>query len=278
MCSTFLAAGWRGSAQGTCPEASGTWPGTAPTAPDVPPRAAFTSSGPREVAGRASSGWCCSARAAAFPVTASLLSGVIGGPVVDLRFAEAPEQAWNLNSNRERRMNKVGRNDPCPCGSGKRYKSCHAVADRGMHRSGWIALVVATVAVVSLIALAMAYRKGPGPSPVPASPSMSGGTSVTPSTAQPTGTPGAAPPGEAPPGKVWSAEHGHWHDAPVGPTTTSIPMGTPGATPATTPGAQPVTGSITPQPPGPVPPGKVWSAEHGHWHDAPPPPAGTGGQ
>jgi hypothetical protein len=24
-----------------------------------------------------------------------------------------------------------------------------------------------------------------------------------------------------------------------------------------------------PQPPGPVPPGKVWSVEHGHWHDAP---------
>src|SRR5215213_1946043 len=22
-------------------------------------------------------------------------------------------------------MNKVGRNDPCPCGSGKKYKKCH---------------------------------------------------------------------------------------------------------------------------------------------------------
>jgi len=22
-------------------------------------------------------------------------------------------------------MNKPGRNDPCPCGSGKKYKSCH---------------------------------------------------------------------------------------------------------------------------------------------------------
>jgi preprotein translocase subunit SecA len=21
--------------------------------------------------------------------------------------------------------NKVGRNDPCPCGSGKKYKQCH---------------------------------------------------------------------------------------------------------------------------------------------------------
>lgn len=23
---------------------------------------------------------------------------------------------------------KVGRNDPCPCGSGKKYKSCHGIA------------------------------------------------------------------------------------------------------------------------------------------------------
>jgi len=23
---------------------------------------------------------------------------------------------------------KVGRNDPCPCGSGKKYKNCHGAA------------------------------------------------------------------------------------------------------------------------------------------------------
>jgi len=33
-------------------------------------------------------------------------------------------------------------------------------------------------------------------------------------------TPAPQPPGEAPPGKVWSVEHGHWHDAPV---VTTIP-------------------------------------------------------
>jgi hypothetical protein len=27
--------------------------------------------------------------------------------------------------------------------------------------------------------------------------------------------PAPQPPGEAPPGKVWSVEHGHWHDAPA---------------------------------------------------------------
>ncbi|MDX1387376.1 MAG: SEC-C metal-binding domain-containing protein, partial [bacterium] len=25
----------------------------------------------------------------------------------------------------QRKMPKVGRNDPCPCGSGKKYKKCH---------------------------------------------------------------------------------------------------------------------------------------------------------
>ena len=90
-------------------------------------------------------------------------------------------------------------------------------------------------------------------------------------------------PGPAPAGKVWSAEHGHWHD--VGPqvprpglpavagsanpsiqiqtTTEGVPPGTPLAQPM----------SVRPrgrrQPPGPVPAGKVWSSEHGHWHDAP---------
>ena len=69
------------------------------------------------------------------------------------------------------------------------------------------------------------------------------------------------PPGPAPEGKVWSAEHGHWHDAPGAGgqvVTTSGTTITP-AGPA----------APTPQPPGPVPEGKVWSPEHGHWHDVP---------
>jgi len=34
--------------------------------------------------------------------------------------------------------------------------------------------------------------------------------------------PAPQPPGEAPPGKVWSVEHGHWHDAPVAPTSPAL--------------------------------------------------------
>jgi len=28
----------------------------------------------------------------------------------------------------KRKEEKVGRNDPCPCGSGKKYKKCHGTA------------------------------------------------------------------------------------------------------------------------------------------------------
>jgi uncharacterized protein YecA (UPF0149 family) len=29
-----------------------------------------------------------------------------------------------------RNPNKVGRNEPCPCGSGKKFKQCHGSANR----------------------------------------------------------------------------------------------------------------------------------------------------
>ncbi len=63
-----------------------------------------------------------------------------------------------------------------------------------------------------------------------------------------------------PPGKVWSPEHGHWHDA----TATSTPLSTPLIPQPSTPSTE-----STSEPPGPAPPGKVWSTEHSHWHDAP---------
>lgn len=33
-----------------------------------------------------------------------------------------------IDSVRQRHVAKVGRNDPCPCGSGKKYKDCHEKA------------------------------------------------------------------------------------------------------------------------------------------------------
>jgi hypothetical protein len=58
-------------------------------------------------------------------------------------------------------------------------------------------------------------------------------------------TPAPQPPGAAPPGKVWSVEHGHWHDA--APVALTIPA------PAT---ATPAPATVTPRPettPAPAP-------------------------
>jgi hypothetical protein len=62
-------------------------------------------------------------------------------------------------------------------------------------------------------------------------------------------TPAPQPPGEAPPGKVWSAEHGHWHDAPVA-VATPVPVT---ATPApATDTPAPVTVTPAPAPAAPT--------------------------
>jgi hypothetical protein len=134
--------------------------------------------------------------------------------------------------------NKSGRNDTCQCGSGKKFKNCHG---RTIGRSSqtWV-----IVAVISLFLLWFLFFQTSPPaettsySPAPLIPQKLNLTSTA--------------PGPAPPGKVWSVEHGHWHDAPLG--TTTLPD-------------QPETSAPRSQPPGDPPPGKVWSPEHGHWHD-----------
>ena len=55
-------------------------------------------------------------------------------------------------------------------------------------------------------------------------------------------TPAPQPPGEAPPGKVWSVEHGHWHDAPV--VLTNPALTTVTSAPATT--SPPAPATVTP--------------------------------
>jgi preprotein translocase subunit SecA len=45
-------------------------------------------------------------------------------PKQQLTFSGAPKEA---PSPVKRAQTKVGRNDPCPCGSGKKYKKCHGV-------------------------------------------------------------------------------------------------------------------------------------------------------
>lgn len=140
---------------------------------------------------------------------------------------------------------RIHANDPCPCGSNKKYKRCCGSPEHQASRQrranlifGGIVCLVLAVAGGAIVLIQ---------------------NSVKQNRLAPT----------APPGKVWSAEHGHFHDinpAPqllTTPANTLIPQqtGTLNPQPLTTPG---------PQPPGAVPEGQVWSPEHGHFHDANP--------
>lgn len=83
------------------------------------------------------------------------------------------------------KMEKVGRNELCPCGSGKKYKNCHEKEGglkKKSNRSVIIgAVIIALFIIISVVSMITNRRSSSGP-------------------------------GEAPPGKVWSEEHGHWHD------------------------------------------------------------------
>jgi hypothetical protein len=148
---------------------------------------------------------------------------------------------------------RVGRNDTCPCGSGRKYKSC--CAGKTDRPKGLIVLL-AMFAVIAGIAFIPRGDKAAKSTPLPPAP-IAAATK-----------PGPQPPGPVPPGKVWSAEHGHWHDiARPGTSPASSIKVEPGRGLQTNAPLTPVVGNA-PQPPGPVPPGKVWSPEHGHWHDA----------
>jgi len=150
--------------------------------------------------------------------------------------------------------NKPSRNDICHCGSGKKFKNCHG---KTIERSSQTWVIVAVISLFLLWFLffqtsppaeTTSYSQGINNKNIGGRPFKQPSTPLIPNS--PNLTPTA--PGPAPPGKVWSVEHGHWHDAPLAPTT--LPP-------------QPGTSAPKSQPPGEPPQGKVWSVEHGHWHD-----------
>ena len=47
---------------------------------------------------------------------------------------------------------KVGRNDPCPCGSGRKYKACCADKAESRSRLGLYAVAAVLVAIAGVIA------------------------------------------------------------------------------------------------------------------------------
>lgn len=146
---------------------------------------------------------------------------------------------------------RVGRNDPCPCGSGNKFKNCCVGKSSRMSR-GIIALivVVATIAAIGLIPSLLSGGKSTATNairPGPSSPRQAASQS----------------------GRVWSQEHGHWHDASGQAASAPAGQTVPPPQPALQQQPNVVTTGNTPQPPGPAPAGQVWSAEHGHWHAAP---------
>lgn len=154
----------------------------------------------------------------------------------------------------------VGRNASCPCGSGMKFKHCCAdKSSRGMSK-GLIALLV-VIGAIAAIGVAPMIVESNAPKANPQQ-----------QVAAPRPQPKPQPAGQAPPGKVWSEEHGHWHDAaPAAPAQTASPIQIEQSTgPARPTGSTAPISVSVPQPPGEAPPGKVWSPEHGHWHDKAP--------
>ncbi len=57
---------------------------------------------------------------------------------------------------------KVGRNDPCPCGSGRKYKQCCANKAEGRSRLGMYALIAALIAIAAVVVYNVTGERGAG--------------------------------------------------------------------------------------------------------------------
>ncbi|MDA1275547.1 MAG: SEC-C metal-binding domain-containing protein [Verrucomicrobia bacterium] len=170
---------------------------------------------------------------------------------------------------------RVGRNELCPCGSGRKIKVCcrgKAGASSTTRRSPALYLALGVAGVVLAVVVGQTFFAPASSNRSEIAPNNVSAPMYTPlplpaaggSGGRPSG-PMSQPSGPAPEGKVWSPEHGHWHDLAA---TTGQDIN-PGVNSTPTPAG---LASLTPQPPGPVPDGKVWSPEHGHWHDVTPTP------
>ena len=103
---------------------------------------------------------------------------------------------------------KVGRNKPCHCGSGKKYKHCHEISKKSNNNQYVIVGLVATVIAVVLF---MSTDRNES--------NKRTAISTRPLQNQLAPKSNSKPAGIAPPGKVWHEGHGHWHDAPLAAST-----------------------------------------------------------
>jgi hypothetical protein len=155
----------------------------------------------------------------------------------------------------------IGRNDPCPCGSGRKYKNCCAGKTRwthariaGMPLPALAALVGGIVAVIVVVAFF-------GPNARRGAARSSAGVPLSAAPSGPTPAPWAY---DSTTNKHWDPGHGHWHD---GPPPVEAMRGAASAAPGLVPGA-----GATPAPYQYDPAtNRHWDPAHGHWHDGPPP-------
>lgn len=142
-----------------------------------------------------------------------------------------------------------GRNDPCPCGSGLKYKHCHEGKSQvTSRRVAGVPVWAVALAVVAVIGAGMWFMNRGGSN-----------AGVTPQ--QPVGPVRAGTPWEydAATNTHWDPGHGHWHAGPPPTNPDSLPAvgGPAGATPA------PYQYDSTTN--------RHWDPGHGHWHEGPPP-------
>jgi len=190
----------------------------------------------------------------------------------------------------------VGRNDPCPCGSGLKYKQCcSGKMILNKRRRGWV-LGVLGLALVTVAAwgLMRSQARPTAPTGVRMPPpntsaraTTAPGTSAAPN---PFGAPQAigatttmpGPAGVAPQAWAYDAasnrhfdpNHGHWHGGPPPPPEAPGTVSTPQP-----PLQAPVPGGAGTVPSGPTPApwtydaqkNQHWNPDHGHWHPGRPP-------
>ena len=80
---------------------------------------------------------------------------------------------------------KVGRNDRCPCGSGKKYKNCCEGKVGRLSAAGWVTIAALVLAAGVLVYFVINAAQSDGS--------------------------GSAGRRACPAGQVWSAQHGHCH-------------------------------------------------------------------
>lgn len=83
-------------------------------------------------------------------------------------------------------MSKVNRNEPCPCGSGKKYKNCHQDKTEVAPNKS-MTFVISAIVIIFLLLAGLGLFLGSGKSD------------------------SSKPDGLAPAGKTWSEEHQHYH-------------------------------------------------------------------